>query len=89
MLKPYYDKICIEPIKQETMLQADTNQFIEAGKVISIGRDVKFVKKGDLVYFSSWGVSKTPELDGKQYYVVSEHSDFILGKEINEPKKQM
>lgn len=87
MFTPYPDKIQIEPIKQDTMLLTEGNQFQEMGKVIAVGSLVKFVKKGDILYFSSWGVSKTPEINGKQYYVVSESSDFILGKESkNAPK---
>jgi len=86
MFRPYYDKIQIEPIKVDAMLVSDTNQFQEMGKVIAVGEMVEFVKKGDIVYFSSWGASKTPEIDGKQYFVVADSSDFILGKEDGRKK---
>ena len=86
MFIPYSDKIQIEPIKQDAILVSDGNQFQEMGKVIAIGSKVKFVKRGDIVYFSSWGVSKTPEIDGVVYYVVPESSDFILGKQNGSKK---
>lgn len=80
MFTPYYDKIQIEPIKQDLMLVSEQNQYHEMGKVVSVGSKVKFVKKGDIVYFDSWGCKKTPEEDGKSYYVISCSDTFILGK---------
>jgi len=86
MFTPFPDRILIEPFKQESMLMSEQN--IESGKVIEVGSKVKFVKKGDTIYFTSWGLDKTPEVDGVRYYVVQENSDFILGK-INGQKKQV
>lgn len=81
MFKPYHNKIQIEPIKKDTMLMTEQKDYQEMGRVIAVGENVRFVKKGDLLYFTSWGVDKTPEIDGKSYYVVEDSSAFILGKE--------
>jgi co-chaperonin GroES (HSP10) len=89
MFIPYLTKIQVEPVKKDTMLMSDQKDYQEMGKVIAVGSKVKFVKKGDLLYFTSWGVDKTPEVDGKSYYVVEESSAFILGKESNGPKKSV
>lgn len=84
---PFAGKIVIEPIKQDNMLVAEGNQFQEMGKVLAVGVGVKFVKKGDIVYFDSWGCSKTAEEDGTSYYIVPCNDKFILGKK-NGPKQQ-
>jgi co-chaperonin GroES (HSP10) len=83
--QPYDTKIQIELLRDDALLSSET-QFQEAGKVIAVGDKVKFVKPGDILYFASWGLSKTPEIDGKVYRVVEECSDFILGKENGRKK---
>lgn len=82
---PYDDKIEVLPTKQETFLSSDDINLYEMGEVIAIGSKVKFVKVGDILYFAGWGCLKTPEVDGVRHYVISENSDFILGK-TNVPK---
>lgn len=77
---PYKDKIVVQPITKKSFLLNDQKPLEEMGKVIAIGKDVKFVKVGDTLFFSSWGVQKTPEVDGVEYYVVPERSEFITGK---------
>lgn len=79
---PYPDKIHIEPFKndEDSILRGEENSFQEMGKVIAVGKDVKFCKVGDTIFFSSWGTLKTPEVKGVQYYVVSDSPQFILGK---------
>ncbi len=77
--EPYYDKIVVEPMTKQGFLQTDQKPLEEVGKVIAVGKKVKFAKVGDVISFSSWGCQKT-EYNGKEYYVVPELSDFILGK---------
>ncbi len=77
---PFWDKIVVEPIVKKGFLVSDQPPLEEMGKVIAVGKSVKFVKVGDTLCFSSWGVNKTPEINGKVYYVVPEQSDFIQGK---------
>lgn len=79
---PYYNKIVIEPIKQKTVILSDTGNLQERGIVVAIGSAVEFVKIGDHLFFDAWGCGKTsPDEDGKEYYVVSDDPDVILGKE--------
>lgn len=81
---PYNNKIQIEPIKEEMFMESEDPVLSEMGKVVAIGKDVKFCKVGDTLFFTSWGVDKTPVQDGKNFYVVEENSEFILGKIENE-----
>lgn len=84
---PYYDKIEIVPMETEGFFKSEQN-LEERGMVVAIGSKVKFVKVGDIVYFSSWGLTKTPEqANGIAHFIVPETSDFILGKETNVAKK--
>lgn len=76
---PFPTKILITPSEQLDAFGNSTG-LIEKGIVEEIGKEVKFLKKGDTVYFNSFGCDKTPEEDGKSFYVVEESSPFILGK---------
>lgn len=75
---PYPDKVQVKPSKKDSFFNDDN--LLETGTVVAVGKDCKFLKVGDVVFFSSWGVDKTPEQDGEQYYVLQEKSEFILGK---------
>lgn len=77
---PFGDKIVVEPMTKQGFLVQDQKPLEEMGKVIAIGKNVKFVKVGDILCFSSWGCTKTPEVDGVSHYVVPEMSEFIQGK---------
>lgn len=78
---PYFNKVYIKPFEEEGMLRAEGDAFLEKGTVLAVGRDCKFLKKGDTVFFSSWGCDKTPpDEDGNVYYVLAEQAQFILGK---------
>lgn len=75
---PFYDKIEIEPVKREGILQ--DNGFLEMGKVIAVGENVKFVEVGDTLFFTAHGVWETAEVDGVKHHVIPEESEYILGK---------
>lgn len=75
----YPNKIEIIPLEKEGFFKTEQN-LEERGKVISVGKDVKFVKIGDIIYFSSWGLNITPEVEGVKHYVIPDTADFILGK---------
>lgn len=77
---PYYDKIVVEPVIKEGVIQTNDEKFLEVGKVIAVGRDVDFVKVGEIISFDAWGCQKTAEYEGKQYYVLTCNSQVILGK---------
>lgn len=85
-MTPYYDKIVIEPIKRESFIESVDLPLQEVGTVISVGEQVDFCKPGDILLFSSWGCLKT-EYDGSTYYIVTEQSEFILGKITVKKKK--
>lgn len=85
---PYPDKAQIEPIEVDSMLRGDNDRYLETGKVIAIGNKCKFLKVGDTVFFDSWGMRKTPEDEnGKQYFVITDNSTFILGKYESRKKR--
>lgn len=78
---PYFDKVVISPMSDDSMLKGEDSQFLEKGTVVSVGRDCRFLKKGEIVFFTSWGCDKTPpDENGESYYVLTEKSQFILGK---------
>lgn len=81
MFIPYYDKIEVVPLEKDTILLTPDQIKEERGRVTAIGRDVKFVQVGDILYFSSWGCTETQEVDGVKRYIIPEQSEFILGKE--------
>lgn len=78
---PFRDKIEIEPFKVQGIIHTEETSLIERGRVVAVGSDVTFVKEGDVIYFDSWGCSKTPEVDGKRHYIITEKTDVILGKD--------
>ncbi len=79
-MTPYYDKIEVKPFRVEKAILSEKESLAEVGEVIAVGRDVTFVKPGDMIFFDSWGCSKT-EYKGEVRYLVSERSDIILGKQ--------
>lgn len=85
---PFPDKIVIEPFTHPSYIPTDDEMFEEMGTVISVGSSVTFCRKGDVIFFLAHGSDKTPEVDGKRWYVVTEHSSFILGKYAKEKKEK-
>lgn len=77
---PYPDKIEVQPTVRKTVVHMDKS-FKESGLVLSVGADIKFVKPGDTLFFVAHGIWETPEdTNGVKHYVVSEQSEYILGK---------
>lgn len=77
---PYDNKIQVKPIVKESNLLSDDEKLIQAGEVIAIGKDVTFVKIGDVIEFDSWGCQKTTDHTGEHFYVVPEDKNIIIGK---------
>lgn len=75
---PFYDRVQIRPFKRDSWVPDES--LLEKGEVIAVGEKCTFLKKGDTVFFTSWGMDKTPDEDGEPYYVIPEKSEFILGK---------
>lgn len=90
----YPGKILVSPIRTDGILAealaegSDANSFEEMGIVMDVGAGVKFVKKGDTVFFVKWGIEKTPEINGKAYYVIPDSIEFIIGKISNGAKRK-
>lgn len=77
---PYEDKAVIEPIHQEGIIITADERFLECGIVIAVGDKVKFLKKGDSVFFDAWGHTKIKDSDGKEFHVISCNEEIIFGK---------
>lgn len=77
---PFYNKIEVKPFKKESVIVQADESLIEVGEVVAIGERVTFVKVGDIIYFDSWGCTKT-DYNGEVHYVVPEDSNIILGKD--------
>lgn len=77
---PYPSKIWFEPQKQEAVILSDSDQIVEAGKVLGIGEGVTFCKEGDTIFFLRYGAEETPEIDGKKYWTVRDCPEFIMGR---------
>ena len=76
---PYYDKVVISPIETGSILMEDKKYYTQ-GKVIDIGRDAEFLRKGDIVFFEPYGFTETDEYEGVKHFVLAEKAQFILGK---------
>jgi chaperonin GroES len=77
MLKPLADRVVIERLDQEAktasgiVLPETSKEKPEEGTVVSVGKDVKEVKKGDKVVFSKYGPTEV-KTEGKEYLIVKE-----------------
>lgn len=80
---PHPNRVLVKPLEDEGIL-SETKK--EIGKVLAVGKDCKFLKMGDTVYFDSWGIGKT-EIDGSDCYILLETKEFILGKTNGTVKK--
>lgn len=80
--EPYYNKIEVRPLEKESPIASVNPEFIEAGEVVSVGRDVEGFAAGDIVFFQPYGCSTTAEYNGEKHYVVTATGEFILGKYV-------
>lgn len=77
MIKPFGNQILVEPTKADRVI-GEERSLCQYGKVIEIGSEVKHIKKGDTIGFTTWGVNDL-EIEEIKYYFVMEDSRFILG----------
>ena len=73
---PFPDKIIVLPQTAEVEWRDKGDE--EFGLVVKIGKDVKFVKVGDILHFKMRGADEL-KLDDKRYYVVGNCPEFISG----------
>jgi co-chaperonin GroES (HSP10) len=85
-IKPFGAQILIKPHKKEQILLADIDKPVlcEYGEVVDIGDEVKYVKVGDIIAHTIWGVNSL-EYGDEKFYFILEDERFILGV-INEEK---
>lgn len=76
-IKPFGRRIHVQPKKQSTVIQTSEQNLIERGVVLAVGDDVKKIKVGDTVEFTSFGVDHT-DIDGVRNYFLLEDDAFIL-----------
>lgn len=85
MIQPLNNQILVavekkpDKTKSGVIIASQDDPRSEKAKVISVDREVKSVKKGDIVYFKSYSLSEI-EKDGKLYGFLKEED--ILGKEV-------
>lgn len=77
---PYYNKIHVKLFEEESMLQSENKNYMQMGTVVAVGRDVKFAKVGDFIYFLQHGCETTPEYQSETYHVVTDSPNIILGR---------
>ena len=85
-IEPLSDNILIEPIKEEDktesgiILQKTTEEERpRQGKVISVGRDIKEIKKGDVILLLKYGPSEV-EIENKTYLIAKEEDILAIIK---------
>jgi co-chaperonin GroES (HSP10) len=79
-LKPFGRRIHVRPEKAESVIKSQDASLVERATVVSIGPDVKVLKPGDRVLFTSFGVDSV-DLDGERHYFLMEDDSFILATE--------
>lgn len=78
-ITPYGSNILVEPMIKSQIAVVDQNPLCEYGEVIAIGEDVKYIKVGDKVGFTIYGM-KDLTAEGKKYYFIPEDTNFLLCK---------
>ncbi len=79
-MKAFGTRIQIKPEQKESVIRTPDANLVERGEVISIGDEVKHVKIGDKLLFTSFGVDSV-DIDGTRHYFLLEDSAFILATE--------
>lgn len=77
-VNPFGSNILVKPIEKKRVLVSDQASLCEYGKVVAVGGDVRYIKVGDVVGYTVWGL-KHLEVGNDRFYFVPENSDFILG----------
>ena len=78
MIQPFGNNLLIKPVEQNTILKSAEGSMCEYGIVTAIGSEVKYLKVGDKIGFTVWGVNKL-NIEDEKHYFISEDPRFILG----------
>lgn len=77
-IRPFGFNILVKPVAKKQILVSDKGILCEYGEVIAIGHEVREIKVGQTIGFTTFGI-KHLEIDGIKYYFVPEASEFLLG----------
>lgn len=83
MLKPLADRVVAQKIEQKSKtasglyLTPKAQEVPVGASVISVGPDVKAVKKGDIIVFKEYATTEI-KVDGKDFLIIKEED--ILAK---------
>lgn len=77
-IQPYGNNILVKPVSNQYASAVMDVSLCEYGEVLAIGQHVAFIKVGDIIGFTKWGVNELAINDEKHYFVL-EDSRFVLG----------
>lgn len=77
-IRPFGANILVKPVSNKYVLEVSDVSLCEYGEVLAIGEHVSFVKVGDTIGFTKWGVNELTINDEKHYFI-PEDFRFILG----------
>lgn len=77
-ITPFGRNILVLPTEKKTYASSKITSKCDYGTVISIGKEVKEIKVGDIVGFVNHGLLSL-EVDKTKLFFIPETDDFILG----------
>ncbi len=77
-ITPFGKNVLVLPTETKTVISTKNTTKCDYGKVISIGKDVKEIKVGDVIGFVNHGLLSL-EVDKTKLFFIPETDDFILG----------
>lgn len=78
MIKPFGNNILVKPVVKKQILVNAQTSLCEYGDVVAVGEDVKYIKVGDRIGYTIWGVNKL-EIENDSHYFIPEDPRFVLG----------
>lgn len=75
--KPFGRRIQVKPEQKASVIQTPEANLVEKATVLAVGGEVRHIKVGDVVLFTSFGVDSI-DLDGERHYFLMEDDAFIL-----------
>lgn len=76
-IAPFGKRILVRPVVKEQVLVSDDGTLNEYGEVIAIGPAVQYIKIGDKIGFSVFGVEKLV-IGEEKHYLILEDEEFLL-----------
>ncbi len=77
-ITPFGNNILVKPIEKKQILVADKNSLCEYGEIIEVGSQVVYLKKGQIIGYTVWGINSL-DIENERCYFIPETSEFILG----------